>query len=119
MKVIAVRKRAIDLKLVKEEFSINFTFQRKRGINTAYDHWFTATGKCKIWRGGLNLQRIGDVGAETSKELITQLKNNNTEIFQDGNRYYTTTGESDISEIENMHPILNQAREEWEVRFKE
>ncbi len=112
MKVTA--STIIDLKVQIEEFEIQFAWNQKRGIDE--DYWFTPSGKCKIWIGGLKTVRIGKIKSNIHNDLIAQMKKNKTEILSDGSKFYTTTGGNAISEIQNAYIILSQARKEWEQR---
>ncbi len=102
------------LEVHPEEFDITFSWDRKRGVEN--DHWFTPSGKCKMWIGGLHTQLIGKVKPKVYKELVRQLKANKTELFTWGTTFYCVSGEDSITEIRNMETILLQARAEWEER---
>lgn len=112
MEVITQKK--LQLTVHPEEFDISFAWNRKRGVEK--DYWFTPTGKCKIWIGGLHTNTVGKVQPEIYKELVKQLKKNKTELFTWGSQYFTVSGDDEISEIYNMSTILYQATNEWNKR---
>jgi hypothetical protein len=114
MKVTAIQKQTVDLTVDYEEFEVSFTWTRKRGITKSY--WFTPSGKCKLWIGGLGNQRVGKVQPKVYKELVRQAKAGKTELFIWGSTYYCLSGGDGIDECSNLNNIMYSAREEWEQR---
>ena len=77
MEVITTQK--LQLEPHKEEFEILFAWNKKRGVDN--NHWFTPTGKCKIWIGGLSTQMIGHVSKDVYKTLIKKMKAAKTDVL--------------------------------------
>lgn len=102
------------LSVHSEEFDISFAWTRKRGVEN--DHWFTASGKCKIACSGLHVETVGKVNPILYKKLVKQLKENNTELFKWGSSYYCVINGDSIAVVRNMGTILYQANKEWEER---
>jgi hypothetical protein len=112
MKVRATQ--TVQLTVAPEEFEVKFAWNKKRGVEG--NHWFTPSGICKMYIGGLHHNRVGKVQPKVYKELYRQAKANKTELFTWGSTYYCLSNDDSIDEVYNMPSILYQARAEWEER---
>lgn len=109
MKVVLTE--TLDLEVHKTPYEVRFAFNRKRGVTG--DHWFTPSGKCKIWIGGCHTQHLGKLTQKDYDTLMEKMKK--SDILTDGYDYYTT-GNVEILKLGNMRTILYQINEEWEAR---
>jgi hypothetical protein len=105
----------LDVKVIDVPFEMWMEFSRKSGVTK--DYWFTPSGKCKIWVGGLHLQHLGKLGEGQYDQLMAEMKNAKCDVLSTGNNYYTT-GNNNLIKINNMGTILDQATKEWKERFE-
>jgi len=110
---ITTTTKTLDLTPDSTEFEYQFAWNKKRGVDK--DYWFTPTGKCKIWIGGLHTNDVGKIDPEICKQLGKQLKKNKVDTFKWGSDYYTI-GTDSILEILNMNQIMYKIQTEWDKR---
>ena len=104
----------LDVEPIDIEFEIWFEFSRKK--SAVHNHWFTPTGKCKVWVGGCHMQHLGNLGEGQYDKLMKAMKKAKCDVLTDGRDYYTT-GNDNLIKITNMETILYQANEEYNARF--
>lgn len=78
-------------------------------------HWFTPSGKCKVWVGGCNINHLGKLGTGQYDKLMAIMKKAKNDVLTDGRDFFTT-GNDNIIKIDNLQRILALAMEEWEER---
>jgi hypothetical protein len=106
-------RESFDLKPVELPFEVWMKFNRKS--NVKHDYWFTPTGKCNFWVGGLHLNHLGNISKEQYNELMSMMKKTKCDLLTDGTYIYTTS-DVVLIRINNGMEVLNQAKDEFEER---
>lgn len=104
----------LDVKPIKIEFEVWMKFDRKKGVEK--DYWFTPSGKCYLWVGGLYLNHLGELGKGQYDRLMEMMKDAKCDVLTDGTTYYTT-GSNNLIRLDNVHSILHEAKKEYQARF--
>ena len=105
----------LDLEVVNLPFEFYFHQGYKNKADRDYNHWFTPTGKCKIYFGGCHIQDRGKYTEEDETKMVDAMVNNRCDILTDGRDYYTRCS-GFIGKIMNMSTIIYQAHAEWQAR---
>ena len=111
MKIVLIE--TLDLEVVKLPFPVSFAWTKKRGVNA--NHWFTPTGTCKMYIGHFHNIQLGEMTKEIYDSIMDEMKKAKCDILTDGRDYYTT-GNQNITKINNMSSILYSAILEWNQR---
>ena len=114
MKLTARTSTKLELTILKLPFQLYFAWNKKRGV--VKDFWFTPTGNGKIYFGNFHMERIGQISPIKYKAIISLMKKERCDILTDGYRFYTTTGENWISEINGMSSDLELMKDEYQSR---
>jgi hypothetical protein len=104
----------LDLNVLELPYHVRFAWNKKRGVRA--DHWFTPSGKCKVYIGALSNEHVGFISKEEYDTLMVAMSK--CDILTDARDYYTTGNES-IMILHNMQRILHEMNEEYEARKDE
>jgi len=113
MKVVLTE--TLNLEVVNLPFEFYFASTYKNKADHDYNHWFTPTGKCRIYFGGCHIQELGNYNEKDEARMVQAMMSNKCDILTDGRDYYTRcTGF--VGKILNMSTIIYQANAEWQAR---
>jgi hypothetical protein len=89
----------INLNLKPIEKKIRFTWTRRKGRKPEYTY---------IWIADIHFKNEQKISKEEMKALIKIMKDGQTDVLTDGNKFYTCTGLGDFSYIKEIsHPAFN------------
>lgn len=112
MEVVVTEK--LNLSIVNLPFEFYFSSGNKNRADSDYNHWFTPSGKCRIYFGGCHIQEVGRYNLADYDKLVKAMKKYKCDILTDGACYYTVAGDR-IGKILNMSSIIYQANAEWQA----
>jgi hypothetical protein len=108
-------KNKLDIEILDVPYNLTFAWDKKRGVASDKDHWFTPSGICKVYIGALYNNHLGDISEAEYKTLKKLMTKEKSDVLTDGRRYYTT-GDNNIMTLDNFSTILYQINNEWEGR---